>query len=122
MQEPNTGKMIEVSEEIAQEAETRGYCILTKGETLTVRGETFTVFNFDKKGVILEKKNEKSDFIVGERVSFKGGLFKVYSIGRQFINFKGLPSNKIIDHDLLDKIKKDQIKKLRKETIKKENI
>jgi hypothetical protein len=112
--------MIQVSPEVAKEAEAHGFCVLATGEQVAVRGENFTVFKFDKRGVTLEKKQELSDFIVGERVSIKGGSFKVLSLGAKFVVFKGLPGNEVIDNALLDKIKKMKIKSLRKQTINKE--
>ena len=120
MQDPQTGNMIEVSEEVAKEADKHGFCVLAKGEKTVIKGETFNVFNFSKKGITLEKTQDRTDFIIGEKLNIKTGNFKVESIGNKFIMLRGLPGNSVIDNAVLDRIKKEQIKKIRNETIKRE--
>lgn len=122
MQDKQTGNMIQINETEAKEASSNGFCVLTKGEPLTLKGENFIVDSFGKRSIRLECKSEKTDFIVGERLLIKSGNFSVKSYGKKFMILNSLPGNNIIDEAVIDEMKKMQIAKMRDETLRNEAI
>lgn len=116
MQEPSTGNMLPVTEEMAQDAIKRGICVLRVGETLNIKNTDLKVYTFKKKHVLLEftDNNHIKPFKLGEKVNIKNGTFVVEGYGTQFLTLRSLPAVNTINQTVVDEYRKAQIEQLKK--------
>lgn len=116
MQSPATGEMVEVTQDIAEQATKQGICVLSVGEKITIKDTALKVYNFKKKQVTLEFTDDNPDrpFKLGERVNIKNGTFVIESYGVKFLRLKGLPAVHTISQKVVDEYRKAQINELRK--------
>lgn len=116
MQDPQTGNMIEINEETAKVVEKLGVCVLSVGEKINVNNTDLQVHTFDKKEVMLEflTNDVFRNFKIGDRVNIKNGTFKVQGYGAKFLTLRGVPDVNVLNQEVVDRYRRDQIKTIRK--------
>jgi hypothetical protein len=95
-----------------------GLCLLQQNNIIMLNNITFSVHRFTKKVLVLSlqdktvKINDK--FKIGEIFNIKNGIFKLNSFGSEFMNLQAVPGSHIFDSNVIEKMRKEQIKKSQK--------
>lgn len=116
MQDTRTGDMVEITEDVAKEANEYGYCVLAIGELIDVKNVKYKVNSFRNKKLLIDVVNINV-LDIGEKVKIKGGSFIVETKGLVTLVLRGLPGNEIINQDVVDEHRKKAITDLRKVTL-----
>jgi len=116
MQDPQTGEMLQINDQVAQEAEKKGFCVLSPNETVRLKDTDLKVCEFGKKHILLEflSSGFARNFKLGERVNLKNGTFIVESYGARYLRLKGIPEVHNLSQDTIDEYRKLQVETLRK--------
>lgn len=116
MQDTDTGDMIEINEDMAKIANQHGLCVLAEGEIVDIKGGNFKVESIGKHKLTFKCPENIFDLKIktGERFPIKNGTFVVENYGSMYLQARGLPGNKILNQEIVDEFRKQEIQQLRK--------
>jgi len=107
------------SNDIPIDNEPRPYCIVYKGETISLSDMKCKVERFDKKSLALSTDQDLTILMLerGNTINIKNSVLEIVSVGPNWINLRARAGTHIFDQAKIDKLRKQSVKRTKNELL-----